>query len=228
MALTWIPCSYSEGGVDNVIRLRVKDSHRNLNEKCILCIEDTACYVNDKEMEGFVHACAEHYLEEGQGIAGKTLLSNRPVFFPDVKAYDISEYPLVQHARRYGLNAAVAIKLRSTFTNDDDYILEFFLPVNMNGSTEQQLLLDNLSRTMQRICKTLRTVSDAEVAGLEDSKAGLETVPVLFSPVAKRSFPIMPSNETFVDGSDSCVHNSKVGVESNNLHEQVLCIPLCL
>ncbi|KAF2321985.1 hypothetical protein GH714_005193 [Hevea brasiliensis] len=87
----------------------------------------------------------EHYIEEGQGIAGKALQSNHPFFFPDVKAYDIIEYPLVHHARKYGLNAAVAIRLRSTYTGDDDYILEFFLPVNMKGSSEQQLLLNNLS-----------------------------------------------------------------------------------
>ncbi|KAI4373988.1 hypothetical protein MLD38_012039 [Melastoma candidum] len=221
LALTWIPCSYFEGVDDGGIRLRVKDSSRNLNEKCILCVEDTACYVNDKEMEGFVHACAEHHLEEGQGIAGKALLSNRPFFVPDVKTYDISDYPLVQHARKHGLNAAVAIRLRSTFTDDDDYIIEFFLPVNMNGSTEQQLLLDNLSRTMQRICKTLRTVSDAEIAGLEDAKVGLKSI--LFSPVVKRSFPVMPSNETFVDRNQSSLHDPKVdGMDPNNLPEEDL------
>lgn len=176
LALTWIPCCFSEGAADEIVRVRVRDSSRNANEKCILCIEDTACYVNDKEMEGFVHACVEHYLEEGQGVAGKALQSNHPFFYPDVKAYGIYAYPLVHHARRFGLNAAVAIRLRSIFTGDDDYILEFFLPVNIKGSAEQQLLLDNLSRTMQRICKTLRTVSDAELFGTEGSKAELQEV----------------------------------------------------
>jgi hypothetical protein len=27
-------------------------------------------------MESFVHACLEHHLEEGQGVAGKALQSN--------------------------------------------------------------------------------------------------------------------------------------------------------
>ncbi|KAI6699149.1 hypothetical protein NL676_019268 [Syzygium grande] len=176
LALTWIPCCFSEGVADEILRVRVRDGNRNANEKCILCIDDTACYVNDKQMQGFVHACAEHYLEEGQGIAGKALQSNHPFFYPDVKAYDIYQYPLVHHARRFGLNAAVAIRLRSTFTGDDDYILEFFLPVNIKGSAEQQLLLDNLSRTMQRICKTLRTVSDAELFSTEGSKVESQEV----------------------------------------------------
>ncbi|KAJ4904174.1 Protein NLP8 [Raphanus sativus] len=111
-------------------------------------------------MEGFVHACLDHPLREKEGIVGKAFVSNQPFFSSDVKAYDISEYPLVHHARKYGLSAAVAVKLRSTHTGEDDYILELFLPLSMKGSLEQQLLLDSLSDTMQRVCRTLRTVSD--------------------------------------------------------------------
>lgn len=172
LALTWIPCSYTEG-VGQAVEVHVRGSAASSNENFVLCIEDTACYVNDQSMEGFVHACMEHYLEEGQGIAGKALQSNHPFFFPDVKDYHISEYPLVHHARKFNLNAAVAIRLRSTYTSDDDYILEFFLPVNMRGSSEQQLLLNNLSSTMQRICRSLRTVSDAELIGADDTKVEL-------------------------------------------------------
>ncbi|KAG5379787.1 hypothetical protein IGI04_027629 [Brassica rapa subsp. trilocularis] len=138
----------------------VKVYGKKSDENSLLCIEESACYVNDMDMECFVNACMEHYLSKGQGVAGKALVSNKPSFLSDVKTFDISEYPLVQHARKFGLNAAVATKLRSTFTGDSDYILEFFLPVNMKGSSEQQLLLDSLSGTMQRICRTLRTVSD--------------------------------------------------------------------
>jgi hypothetical protein len=179
LALTWMPCNYTEEAVDEIIKVRVKEANSRSSGKCILCIEGTACYVNDREMQGFVHACAEHYIEEGQGIAGKAVQSNHPFFFPDVKTYDITEYPLVHHARKYGLNAAVAIRLRSTYTGDDDYILELFLPVNIKESSDQQLLLNNLSGTMQRICKSLRTVSDTEFAGQECSEVGLpkEAVP---------------------------------------------------
>lgn len=158
LALAWIPCSYSMGANDELVKVYGKISKEN----SLLCIEETTCYVNDKEMEGFVNACLEHYLIEGQGIVGKALISNKPSFSSDVKTFDICEYPLVQHARKFGLNAAVATKLRSTFTGDNDYILELFLPVTMMGSSEQQLLLDSLSGTMQRICRTLTTVSDAE------------------------------------------------------------------
>ncbi|KAL2507243.1 Protein NLP9 [Forsythia ovata] len=197
LALTWIPCSYKEGTDDEMKRVQIRQRNTSSQEKFRLCIESTACYVNDSAMQGFVHACTENYLQEGQGVAGKALQSNHPFFYPDVKEYHISEYPLVHHARKFGLNAAVAIRLRSTYTGDDDFILEFFLPVNMKGSTEQQLLLNNLSSTMQRICRSLRTVSDAELLGLE-SEVGLQNRGVQNLPpstLSRRS-----SEQSLIDG----------------------------
>ena len=195
----------------------------------VLCIEDTACYVNEREMQDFVHACVEHYLEEGQGIAGKALQSNHPFFSADVKTYDISDYPLVHHARKFNLNAAVAIRLRSTCTDDDDYILEFFLPINMKGSSEQQLLLNNLSGTMQRICRSLRTLSDAEIVG-EGSKVEFQrgTVPN-FPPMSmsRRSSETELSADSEMNANDriplNVSHSRSDGKEADGLPEQVLC-----
>lgn len=178
LALTWIPCYYREGVSDEVVRVRTRGSATGRKDKDILCIEGKACFVNDQYMDGFVHACMEHYLEEGQGIVGKALQSNHPFFFHDIKEYDISEYPLVHHSRKYGLNAAVAIRLRSSHTKDDDYVLELFLPVNVRGNAEQQILLNNLLKTMQRLCKSLHTVSDAEVFRGEGYKADLPSASV--------------------------------------------------
>ncbi|KAG8369459.1 hypothetical protein BUALT_Bualt14G0015900 [Buddleja alternifolia] len=161
LALTWIPCTYTD---DETTQIHVRGQNMIPNGKSILCIEETACYWKDECMHGFVHACGGHYLEEGEGIAGKALESNEPFFYHDVKEFDISQYPLVHHARKFGLNAAVAIRVRSSYTGDDDYILELFLPVNMKGSSEQQLLLGNLSNTIQRMWRSLRKVSsDGEV-----------------------------------------------------------------
>lgn len=218
LALTWIPCYYTEGDGDEMARVRVREGNTNSNEKCILCIEETACYVNDRTMEGFVYACLEHHLEEGQGIAGKALQSNHPFFYADVKNYDISEYPLVHHARKFGLNAAVSIRLRSTYTGEDDYILELFLPVNMKGSAEQQLLLNNLSGTMQRICKSLRTVSDAELFGVEGSK-------VAFQKEENQNFPLMamPGENSQLTLSDNDVNSTeKMPLEVSNTRNDII------
>lgn len=224
LALTWIPCCYNDEVGDENKRVRVRGGNASLKEKCILCAEVTACFVNDGNMQGFVHACTEHYLEEGQGVAGKALKSKHPFFFPDVKAFDISEYPLVQHARRYCLNAAVAIRLRSTYTGGDDYILEFFLPVNMKGSTEQQLLLDNLSGTMQRICKTLRTVSDAELTGAENPKVEFQNASVSDQPVSFWRRETQPTSNLNcnVDQTQPVLCNTTtVGSESVGPHEKM-------
>ncbi|CAI8592185.1 unnamed protein product [Vicia faba] len=196
MALTWIPCFHTEGTREETTRLQIKEGNSSSKEKSILCIEESACYMTDRVMEGFVRACIQHPLEEGKGVAGKALQSNHPYFYSDVKTYDISEYPLVHHARKFNLNAAVAIRLRSIYTNDDDYILEFFLPINMKGSSEQQLLLDNLSGTMQRICKSLRTVSGVELSGIECKHAGFgkKRVPS-FPPSSTKSSQIPLINE---------------------------------
>uniref|UniRef100_A0A0V0IWW3 Uncharacterized protein n=1 Tax=Solanum chacoense TaxID=4108 RepID=A0A0V0IWW3_SOLCH len=226
LALTWIPCNVTEGEGDEPIRVRARGCNTSLNEKCVLCVEDTACYVSDKEMQGFVHACKEHFLEEGEGIVGKALQSNHPFFYPDVKEYHISEYPLVHHARKFGLNAAVAIRLRSTFTGNDDYILEFFLPTSMKGSTEQQLLLNNLSGTMQRICKSLRTVADAELVG-QGAKFGLQdgSVPNL-PPIAlsrKNSQHSLDSYSNSVNGAPLGACDSKsAGTHADDSREQTM------
>ncbi|GAV73535.1 PB1 domain-containing protein/RWP-RK domain-containing protein [Cephalotus follicularis] len=226
LALTWIPCCYTEGSVDEIINIRVREGNTCSSGNCILCIEDTACYVNDREMREFVHACAEHYLEEGQGVAGKALQSNHPYFFADVKTYDIIEYPLVHHARKFGLNAAVAIRLRSTHTGDDDYILEFFLPVDMKGGSEQQLLLNNLSVTMQRICRSLRTVSDAELVGGEGSKVGIPNESVqAFAPLStsrkSSQSALSGSNSNLIDKMPLNVCSSKNdGKEADSPREQ--------
>ncbi|KAG5242173.1 protein NLP [Salix suchowensis] len=226
LALTWMPCNYTEEAVDEMIKVRVRDTNSRLSGKCVLCIESTACYAYDREMQGFVHACAEHYIEEGQGIAGKAVQSNHPFFFPDVKTYDITEYPLVHHARKYGLNSAVAIRLRSTYTDDDDYILELFLPVNMKGSSDQQLLLTNLSGTMQRICKSLRTVSDTKFVGQECSEVGFPKEAVLsFQPmsISKGSFQNALSEGNLISASKMLLNVSSSKndqMESNSSNEQ--------
>lgn len=158
LALTWIPCSYTTNDVCNeIIRGHIP------NEIPILCLEETACYWDDSHMEGFAHACTNRFLEGGKGLVGNALQSNEPFFYPDVKDFHVSEYPLVHHARKVGLSGAAAIRLRSTCTGDDDYVLEFFLPVNMEGDNEQLLLVNNLLVNIETVCTSLSKVSDTEL-----------------------------------------------------------------
>ncbi|KAE8696308.1 Protein NLP8 [Hibiscus syriacus] len=172
----------------------------------------------------------EHYLEEGKGIAGKVLRSKHPFFSTDVKTYDISDYPLVHHARKCNLNAAVAIRLSSTYTGDDDYILELFLPIKLKGSSEQQLLLNNLSGTMQRICRSLRTVSDAEIIGqgskIEVQREAISNFPSLS--ISRRGSEMELSADSDMKSSDTVpnVSNSRSdGKEADGPREQAMSGP---
>ncbi|XP_042413813.1 protein NLP2-like isoform X1 [Zingiber officinale] len=175
LALTWVPIGPDGGHLCDFRKYKLGETN-STPKRPILCIHESSCYVNNTKMQGFLNACAEHSLENGQGIAGKALQSNHPFFSPDVKEYNIHEYPLVHHARKFNLHAAVAIRLRSTYTGDNDYILEFFLPIDCMGSKEQQLLLNNLSSNMKILCRSLRTVSDAEKE--ESDIAGIIGEPV--------------------------------------------------
>ncbi|WOK97406.1 protein NLP2 [Canna indica] len=165
LALAWIPFRCDGGCMNDSIKDEIGVTKQSLRRKDLLCIQESACYVNDVKMLGFLHACTEYHLEKGQGIAGKALQSNHPYYSPDIKGFDMCEYPLVHHARKFGLCAAVAVRVRSTYTRNDDYILEFFLPTNCKVTVEQQKLLKSLSSTMQQICKSLRTVSNADITG---------------------------------------------------------------
>lgn len=121
-------------------------------------------YVKDTKMWGFRQACLEHILEKEQGVPGKAFASNQPAFESDVKNFSKIRYPLGHYAQLFGLTAAVAIRLRSIHTGTDDFVLEFFLPVNCISSNDQQVMLNSLSITMQRVCRSLRTVTDKEFA----------------------------------------------------------------
>ncbi|KAJ6865982.1 hypothetical protein NC652_037495 [Populus alba x Populus x berolinensis] len=133
LALTWIPWG----------------RHDNLTWSGQLAIERTACYA-DEEMQGFVHACEQLFLYPWQGAAGQTYGTYLPSFEPDVKENHVSDYPLAHHARKYNLNAAFAISLWST-GDDFVYLLEFFLPILVKESSEQQKLVEKLKRTIKQI-----------------------------------------------------------------------------
>jgi hypothetical protein len=149
LALTWIPW-----GDNDILKLR----HASFWWPGELAIERTACYA-DEEMQGFVHACEQLFLYPGQGAAGQACQTCLTSFEPDVKEKHVRDYPLAHHARKYNLNAAVAILLRST-GDDYIYILEFFLPILVTESSEQQELVEKLKLTIKQTCKSLRMFSE--------------------------------------------------------------------
>jgi hypothetical protein len=151
-----------------------QDGNTNSKGKRILCIDDSACYVNNWVMAKFVDEYARHRLEEGQGIAGKALQSNIHIQH-DIYLLDPSEFPdscsfSSSWIRKW--YAAFAIRLTSTHPCKDDYVLEFLLPVDMTDRTE--LLINKVLRTLQRKCLKLWEVSVREVNEASGSEVRLD------------------------------------------------------
>lgn len=143
LALTWVSSN------------SLKNNKRTLN------IVSSACCVNDLGMQGFLNACIGHHLEEGQGVAGKALKSTHHCSFSNVCLLDVADYPFVVDARISGLRAALAIKLmikEGFYRSNVDYVVEFFLPVNLED-LEEKTLMDGISASLRKFCENSRTVT---------------------------------------------------------------------
>ncbi|KAH7550091.1 hypothetical protein JRO89_XS13G0133800 [Xanthoceras sorbifolium] len=174
LAQTWVPCMHRSilaygGGL--------KKSCSSIDGSCMgqVCMSttDVVFYVVDSHMWGFREACVEHHLQKGQGVAGRAFLSLGACFCKDITQFCKTEYPLVHYARMFGLTSCFAICLRSAYTGDDDYILEFFLPPVITDSYEQQTLLGSLLATMKQHFQSLKVASGIE---LEEDEGSIEII----------------------------------------------------
>uniref|UniRef100_A0A803L576 Uncharacterized protein n=1 Tax=Chenopodium quinoa TaxID=63459 RepID=A0A803L576_CHEQI len=175
LAQTWVPCRHrcvlAYGGGP-------KQSCSSFDGSCIeqvsLSTSDVAFYVVDAHMWGFREACAEHHLQKGQGVAGGSFSSHGLSYCRDISQFCKIEYPLVHYARMFGLTGSFAICLRSKHTGDDDYILEFFLPLSLKD-TEQLNLLGSILATMRQNLQNLMVASGRT---LEEERSHKETIEV--------------------------------------------------
>ncbi|KAJ8527029.1 hypothetical protein K7X08_029506 [Anisodus acutangulus] len=164
LAQTWVPCRHrsvlADGG-------GFKKSCSSFDGSCMgqVCMSttDVAFYLVDAHMWGFREACAEHHLQKGQGVAGRAYASQKSCFCEDIGKFCKTEYPLVHYTRLFGLSRCFSICLRSTYTGNDDYILEFFLPPNDGDYPDQLALLNSLLLTMKQHFRSLRVASGEEL-----------------------------------------------------------------
>ncbi|XP_018457750.1 protein NLP6 [Raphanus sativus] len=164
LAQTWVPCRHRSvlafgGGF--------KKSCSSFDGSCMgkVCMStsDLAVYVVDAHVWGFRDACAEHHLQKGQGVAGRAFLSGNLCFCRDVTRFCKTDYPLVHYARMFKLTSCFAVCLKSTYTGDDEYVLEFFLPPGITDRGEQDSLLGSLFQTMKQHYSSLKVVSGSEL-----------------------------------------------------------------
>ncbi|XP_028796358.1 protein NLP5 isoform X2 [Neltuma alba] len=167
LAQTWVAC-IKQG----------KEGCRHSDDNYLHCISpvEHACYVGDPCVQAFHEACSEHHLLKGQGVTGEAFLTNQPCFSTDVTSFSKIDYPLSHHARIFGLRAAVAIRLRSIHNSTDDFVLEFFLPVNCSNSEEQKKMLTSLSMIIQKVCHSLRVITNKELE--EETSLSIDEVTI--------------------------------------------------
>lgn len=100
-------------------------------------------YFQDNRYLHFREACSSHHLHTAGGVVGRALSSHGSCFCGDVTKLDEEEYSLVHMARATDFTSCFAIYLRS-IEHDAEYVLEFFLPVDMKEIADLQNLMQNL------------------------------------------------------------------------------------
>ncbi|KAL7606749.1 hypothetical protein Lser_V15G17069 [Lactuca serriola] len=124
-----------------------------------ISVIESASYVFDPEILGFFEATSSQQLVSGEGIAGKALGTNQPCF-TDINDFCRTDYPISSY---YGLNAAMAIRLRSTYTGTTDFILEFFLPRNCKRDDEQKQIGTSIITMIKQISWSLHLINAEEL-----------------------------------------------------------------
>eukprot|EP00899_Mesostigma_viride_P001339 jgi/Mesvir1/11205/Mv10249-RA.1 len=72
------------------------------------------CCVRSPHLWAFQMAAAEHSLQWGQGLVGRAWVSGLFEMSVDIQQFPFAKYPLVHHARMFGLKASCAIRMNST------------------------------------------------------------------------------------------------------------------
>ncbi|CAK9180649.1 unnamed protein product [Ilex paraguariensis] len=100
-----------------------------------------------------------YHIQKGKGVVGRAFLSHNACFCKDTTKLSIIEYPLVHHAYDAGLTSSFVISLRSSYTGDFVYILEYFLPPVKIDGEDLQMFLDSLLGTMKQHFHSFRVAS---------------------------------------------------------------------
>ncbi|KAJ6371782.1 hypothetical protein OIU77_002157 [Salix suchowensis] len=135
-----------------------------MSDRRVLHLEKSASYLNDFTMVEFMEACGEHHLEEGKGVAGKALQLNSMYFVSDISKLDVKDYPFIFDSWEFGLHGVVAIKLASLHISSINYVLEFFLPLEMKEISAQCLLVNEIVSILQKNSRNSWRVCNEELS----------------------------------------------------------------
>ncbi|GMQ05905.1 hypothetical protein CsSME_00050717 [Camellia sinensis var. sinensis] len=151
LAQAWAPC-----GVDCTCRALVKGDifHviHNFNNRFEYCQ-----FLAVNSLSGF---------RKWQGVVGRAFSSPNVLLCKDVTQLSIIDYPLAHYARYHKLGCCFAICLQSSFTGNDIYVLECFMPPsNKDYYGNQQTALRKILETMKKNFHSFKLASGEELGG---------------------------------------------------------------
>ncbi|KAL7165559.1 hypothetical protein ACSBR2_041280 [Camellia fascicularis] len=229
LSLAWVPCSCGrDAELDGSCNKRYV-SCKGQVVNTIVCME--TFYASDVCNQGFVNSCSDYYIRTGHGVVGSALRSYSPCFCEDVTRFSKTEYPLVHFARAYRLTSSFAICLRSTHTGDVDYVIEFFLPRNIESDPVPRTLLYSILATMKQHFRNFKVASGEELGQelsievLKDRRLWhssqicritISTLTLVWPNVGKTVQPDATNQQLMVEADAMNSERNVVGPEQNN------------
>ncbi|KAH7840495.1 hypothetical protein Vadar_017674 [Vaccinium darrowii] len=147
LAMAWVPCSACNGlesvGVEYCAR------------------------IDDNDLAEFSRVSKCSHLRKGW-VASRALSLPSPdmLYFPSITKLSVDEYPLVPYARMCKFSGWFIMCLRSNYTGDDIYVLEFFWSTSSEDYENTQTRLNNLLGTMEDNLENFRFASGPKLGYL--------------------------------------------------------------
>lgn len=149
LALSWVPCS----ACDSLLLGQFSSE----GGEYLGAFES-----NNNHLVDFLIANTGYHLPKGS-VAERVLSVPNMLYCKDVTQFSIAEYPLVPFARHCKLSGWFTICLHSSYTGEDVYILEFFLPVSSEDNENTLATVDVILRTIKENFKTFKFASGKEL-----------------------------------------------------------------
>ncbi|XP_058203699.1 protein NLP7-like isoform X2 [Rhododendron vialii] len=149
LAMTWVPCSACK----HLLRGQL------LSEGLEFCGHSNFWH------NMFVLVSKSCHLRKG-GVAGMVLLPPNMLYCSDITQLSLAEYPLLPYAQLCNFHGWFTICLQSSYTANDIYVLEFFLPTSERYHDNSWTSLSLILGTMEENFRTFKLASGQELGDL--------------------------------------------------------------
>ncbi|XP_019152105.1 PREDICTED: protein NLP6-like [Ipomoea nil] len=122
-------------------------SSDGIHTESVMMTTKKGSYVLGKRISSFQKDCTYFPIKKGQGVVGNAFLSRNLSSCKDLTCLSINEYPFAPGARKVGLTSSFAVCLKSMDSENDVYVIEFFLS-DQPACSQSQTSLDSLAVTI--------------------------------------------------------------------------------